>query len=269
MKAKKSFGQHFLHREDIAQKICDSVKVDTGRILEVGPGKGVLTKYLLQKDFELKCVEADSDMVHYLHEYYADLHDKVIEMDFLKLKLDRVFDNSPFTLIGNFPYNISSQIVFRMLEYKELVPEMVGMFQKEMAVRIIAEHGNKDYGIISVLTQAYYEGKMLFSVPPTAFNPPPKVNSGVIKLVRREEPLIKGSYKIFRMIVKTSFNQRRKMLRNTLKPLVESQDILKDSFYDQRPEQLAVSDFVKMSESLEEHIFNHIKNIKNDNSGQA
>ena len=262
MKAKKSFGQHFLHREDLAQKICNAVQVDSGRILEVGPGKGVLTKYLLQNGFDFKCVEADTDMVHYLNEHYPELQDRIIEMDFLKLRLDQVFDNEPFTLIGNFPYNISSQIVFKMLEYKELVPEMVGMFQKEMAVRIIAEHGNKDYGIISVLTQAYYEGKMLFSVSPTAFNPPPKVNSGVIKLVRREEPLVKGSYKIFRMVVKTSFNQRRKMLRNTLKPLVESQEILKDPFFDQRPEQLSVIEFVKMSEMLEEHIVNHFKNIK-------
>ncbi len=262
MKAKKSFGQHFLHREDLAQKICNSVHVESGRILEVGPGKGVLTKYLIKSGFDFKCVEADADMVLYLNEHYPELQNSIIEMDFLKLKLDQVFEDLPFTLIGNFPYNISSQIVFKMLEYKEFVPEMVGMFQKEMAVRIIAEHGNKDYGIISVLTQAYYEGKMLFSVSPTAFNPPPKVNSGVIKLVRRQEPLVKGSYKIFRMIVKTSFNQRRKMLRNTLKPLVESQDVLKDSFYDQRPEQLSVKEFVRMSEVLEEHIVNHIKNIK-------
>ncbi len=259
MRAKKSFGQHFLHREDLAQKICNLAKVPSGRLLEVGPGMGVLTKYLLKNGFDLKTVEADHDMVNYLSSNYKDLEGKIIELDFLKLRLDQVFDGEEFTIIGNFPYNISSQIVFKMLEYKDHVPELVGMFQKEMAQRIIALHGSKDYGVISVLTQAYYEGEYAFSVGPSAFNPPPKVNSGVIKLSRREEPLVKNSYKIFRMIVKTTFNQRRKMLRNTLRGLVDNQEILNDSFFNRRPEQLSVVEFADLSVQLESELSEHMR----------
>lgn len=259
MRAKKSFGQHFLHREDLALKICNSATVPAGRILEIGPGKGVLSKYLIKNDYSYKAVEADNDMVSYLLENYSLLESKIIALDFLKLKLDQVFEGQQFTIIGNFPYNISSQIVFKILDYMEFVPEMVGMFQKEMAMRIVADHGSKDYGVISVLAQAYYEGKYLFSVGPSAFNPPPKVNSGVIRLSRREEPLVKNSYKIFRMIVKTTFNQRRKMLRNTLRSLVDNQDILNDSFFNRRPEQLSVTEFADLSVLLEKEISIHMR----------
>lgn len=259
MRAKKSFGQHFLHREDLALKICNLATVPSGRLLEVGPGMGVLTKYLLEKNYNLKMVEADHDMVDYLTKNYKDLEGKIIELDFLKLRLDQVFEGEEFSIIGNFPYNISSQIVFKMLEYKENVPELVGMFQKEMAQRIIALHGSKDYGVISVLTQAYYEGEYSFSVGPSAFNPPPKVNSGVIRLTRREQPLVKNSYKIFRMIVKTTFNQRRKMLRNTLRGLVENQEILNDTFFNRRPEQLSVVEFANLSVQLESELSEHMR----------
>lgn len=259
MRAKKSFGQHFLQREDLALKICNSATVPAGRILEVGPGTGVLSKYLAGNNYSYKAVEADDDMVSYLLQHYRSMEGKIIASDFLKLKLDQVFEEQEFSIIGNFPYNISSQIVFKMLEYKEFVPEMVGMFQKEMAMRIVAGHGSKDYGVISVLTQAYYEGEYLFSIGPSAFNPPPKVNSGVIRLVRREEPLVKNSYKIFRMIVKTTFNQRRKMLRNTLKGLIDNPDVLDDPVFSKRPEQLSVKEFADLSVRLENAISVHMK----------
>jgi 16S rRNA (adenine1518-N6/adenine1519-N6)-dimethyltransferase len=213
MRAKKSFGQHFLTNEDIARKIADSLALADGpnNVLEVGPGKGMLTKYLLEKDYALKCVEADTDMVDYLSVHYPVLHGKIISADFLKLDLGTVFDGQPFCIIGNFPYNISSQIVFKMVEYRPIVPQLVGMFQKEMAERIIAKPGGKDYGVISVLTQAFYEGKYLFSVGNRNFNPPPKVLSGVIRLLRKAEAL-GCDEALFRKVVKQAFSQRRKRL---------------------------------------------------------
>jgi len=176
LKAKKSFGQHFLNREDIAERIASSLKINDNvehPVLEVGPGKGMLTKYLLEKYPKLKVVEADEDMVNYLQKYYPQLENRILSGDFLKVDLGAVFEGQEFSLIGNFPYNISSQIVFHMIKFRAYVPEMVGMFQKEMADRIIAKPGGKDYGIISVLAQAYYEGKMLINVDRTCFSPPP------------------------------------------------------------------------------------------------
>lgn len=257
MQAKKSFGQHFLTNENIAQRIADSLVLDDGpaNVLEVGPGKAMLTKYLLEKDFNLKCVEADFDMVDYLNANYPALHGKIISQDFLKLDLGSVFpngagDGQPFCIIGNFPYNISSQIVFKMVEHRPLVPQLSGMFQKEMAQRIIATPGGKDYGVISVLTQAFYEGKYLFSVAPGNFNPPPKVQSGVIRLVRKEEEI--GCDEIlFRKVVKQAFSQRRKMLRNTLKPFFEGKpEALEEPFFTQRPEVLSVPQFVDLTNRI-------------------
>lgn len=255
MKAKKSFGQHFLNREEIAERIANSLTVNNELghpVLEVGPGKGMLTKYLLNQYPLLKVVEADVDMVNILHKYYPQLENRVISGDFLKVDLAAVFEGQSFSLIGNFPYNISSQIVFRMIKYRDIVPEMVGMFQKEMADRIIAKPGGKDYGIISVLAQAYYEGQTLFDVDKSCFTPPPKVQSAVIHLIRKENQDLGCDEGLFRQVVKTSFNQRRKMLRNTLKPLFpEGSTALEDVFFQKRPEQLSLADFVAVTRQVE------------------
>lgn len=256
MKAKKSFGQHFLNSPAIAQRIVEGLSYGESslNVLEVGPGKGVLTQFLLEKNCHFKAVEADKDMVEYLTTNYPQLEDRIIQEDFLKLPLDKVFEGREFSLIGNFPYNISSQIVFRMLKYKDLIPEMVGMFQKEVAERIIAPHGSKTYGVISVLTQAFYRGKYLFTVQAGSFSPPPKVLSGVIKLERIEQPALEGYEKTFSRVVKQAFSQRRKMLRNTMKTFLKDDPMLKDSFFDQRPEDLSVQDFIELSIQLHEKI---------------
>ncbi len=256
MKAKKSFGQHFLNSPHIAQRIVDSLSYGTesGNVLEVGPGKGVLTQFLLEKNCHFKAVEADRDMVDYLSATYPQLAGNLISEDFLKLPLDQVFDGQPFSLIGNFPYNISSQIVFRMLKYRDLVPEMVGMFQKEVAERIIAPHGSKTYGVISVLTQAYYSGKYLFTVQAGSFTPPPKVLSGVIRLERIEQTELEGYEKTFSRVVKQAFSQRRKMLRNTMKTFLKDDPLLRDAFFDQRPEALSVKDYIALTKQLHDKI---------------
>lgn len=254
MKAKKSFGQHFLINENLAESIAHSLKREEGikNVLEVGPGKGVLTKYLIEQDINLRVVEADRDMVQYLEKHYPELKDHIIFLDFLKLNMKKAFDNTPFYLIGNYPYNISSQIIFKMLKYMELIPEMVGMFQKELADRVIAPHGSKTYGVISVLTQAYYEGETIHKVSPGSFSPPPKVNSSVIRLRRKDDYENLGcDYKLFKRVVKQSFSQRRKMLRNTLKPLVLDKDILKDDYFNHRPEQLSVQDFIDLANRID------------------
>ena len=260
MKAKKSFGQHFLNREEIAERIANSLTINNELghpVLEVGPGKGMLTKYLLKQYPLLKVVEADMDMVNILHKYYPQLENRVISGDFLKVDLAAVFEGQSFSLIGNFPYNISSQIVFRMIKYRDIVPEMVGMFQKEMADRIIAKPGGKDYGVISVLAQAYYEGKTLFDVDKSCFTPPPKVQSSVIRLVRKENQDLGCDEGLFRQVVKTSFNQRRKMLRNTLKPLFpEGSTELEDEFFQKRPEQLSLAEFVAVTKMVARGIVN-------------
>ncbi len=254
-KAKKSFGQHFLNQEDVAQRIANSfVGIDAfDAILEVGPGKGVLTKYLVKLPFSFAAVEADADMVAYLGHYFPETKDKVILADFLKLPLENIFEGRPFGLIGNFPYNISSQILIKMLQYKERIPEMVGMFQKELAERVISGPGSKTYGVISVLVQAYYKCEYLFTVQPGSFSPPPKVKSGVIRLTRLEKQSLDCSEKLFRTVVKTAFQQRRKMLRNTMKSLLPDDDKLKDVFFNQRPEQLSVEDFVRLTQFIEEN----------------
>ena len=253
VRAKKSYGQHFLTNEDIARRIADAVNggrrvedVEKPCVLEVGPGQGFLTKYLLEKNIDLIVVEADHDMVDQLHLNYVQLHGKVIAEDFLKMDFDPIFPNKQFSIIGNFPYNISSQIVFKMLDHRERIPELVGMFQKEMAKRIIASPGGKDYGVISVLTQAYYEGEYLFSVGNENFNPPPKVQSGVIRLTRKEEA-IDCDRKLFKQIVKQAFSQRRKMLRNTLKPYFDSEEMMEDEYFKKRPEMLSVAEFMELT----------------------
>jgi 16S rRNA (adenine1518-N6/adenine1519-N6)-dimethyltransferase len=253
MKAKKSFGQHFLTNESIAKDIAYSLEM-TGivkNVLEIGPGKGVLTKYLAAQDTNLKVVEADKDMVQYLTSNKILDDEQIIFLDFLKLNMQKVFDGEPFLMIGNYPYNISSQILFKMVNSKELVPEMVGMFQKEVADRVVAPPGSKTYGVISVLVQAYYEGKTIIDVAPNSFSPPPKVQSSVIRLVRKENAVLPCDDRLFRNVVKTAFNQRRKMLRNTLKPLFGEESLMNDAYFTQRPEQLSVQDFVDITLKLE------------------
>jgi 16S rRNA (adenine1518-N6/adenine1519-N6)-dimethyltransferase len=257
MKAKKSFGQHFLIDENIGHEISQSLIVkDFGpRVLEIGPGKGFLTKYLVQNEaIELKAVEADTDMVDYLTKNNILEPSQIIFLDFLKLSLQKVFDGQQFSIIGNFPYNISSQILFKMVNHKELVPEMVGMFQKEVADRVVAPPGSKTYGVISVLVQAYYTGKTIIAVGPQCFNPPPKVNSSVIRLVRKDNLELGCDERLFRHVVKSAFGQRRKMLRNTLKPIVNDPTVLEDIYFNQRPEQLGVEQFVHITNLLEKHI---------------
>jgi len=253
LKAKKSFGQHFLHKDDIAQRIAASLSLPYERVLEVGPGKGMLTKHLTAPGRELVAVEADRDMVTYLETHFPPAGLRIVAADFLQLDLAAVFAGQPFALIGNFPYNISSQILFHMLEFRQLVPEMVGMFQKEVAVRIVSGPGNKDYGVISVLLQAFYEGKYLFSVDKSSFSPPPQVQSGVIRMLRKPEQTLPCGEALFRQVVKQTFGQRRKMLRNTLKPFFNVQpEILQEPFFLQRPEQLSVESFIELTQRIEE-----------------
>ncbi|MCO6464688.1 MAG: ribosomal RNA small subunit methyltransferase A [Saprospiraceae bacterium] len=262
MKAKKSFGQHFLKDEVIIEKIANSLLKTEGirNVLEIGPGKGVLTRQLGNQDINLKVVEADQDMVDYLIDRSVIGEQQIIFMDFLKLNLSRVFNGEPFYMIGNYPYNISSQILIKMINYKELVPEMVGMFQKEVADRVVAQPGTKTYGVISVLVQAYYEGTTILDVPPSAFIPPPKVNSSVIRLIRKKDYSLPCDERFFRNVVKTAFNQRRKMLRNTLKPLFGDVSLMDDPYFMQRPEQLSVQDFVNLTVRLTELQNNNYKN---------
>ena len=253
MKAKKSFGQHFLNNDSIAEKIASSLrhKDKDSNVLEVGPGKGVLTRHLLELEINLRAVEADRDMMAYLQQHYPEQKNRFIGADFLKLDLNTVFAGAAFALIGNYPYNISSQILFKMLEHKTLIPEMVGMFQKEVAQRIASKPGNKSYGVLSVLTQAFYHGEYLFSVTPGNFSPPPKVQSGVIRLTRHTDALQECSEKVLAQVVKAAFGQRRKMLRNSLKALLSDPEILKDDFFNQRPEQLSVRNFIELAQQVE------------------
>jgi 16S rRNA (adenine1518-N6/adenine1519-N6)-dimethyltransferase len=253
LKAKKSFGQHFLNRDDVAEQIAQSLLTVSShpRILEVGPGKGMLTRFLLRQPAALKVVEADRDMVAYLEKHFPQLHGNILSGDFLKTPLDQVFDGQPFCLIGNFPYNISSQILFHALRYQDLVPEIVGMFQKEMAERVVARPGSKTYGAISVLVQASYAGELLLGVDKSCFSPPPQVQSAVIRLLRKEHEEWACDERQFRRVVKQAFSQRRKMLRNSLKALVGDFPDLGDPFFQKRPEQLSLEEYKALTLRLQ------------------
>lgn len=255
MKAKKSYGQHFLKSSSLAKRIADSLVLDaTKHVLEVGPGKGILTQHLAQNDaIHFKAVEADPDMVRYLERHSILNSDRIIAEDFLKIRLKDVFDGQPFALIGNYPYNISSQIIFAMLDHIDLIPEMVGMFQKEVADRIVAPPGSKTYGIVSVLVQGYYRGSTLFDVTPDEFIPPPQVMSSVIRLERLEKHKVECNEKLFKSIVKQSFAQRRKMLRNTLKSYIQNTPLVEKTIFNQRPEQLGVDEFVYITNEIISH----------------
>lgn len=242
---KKSLGQHFLRDEQICLRIVEALQKDPlHQLVEVGPGGGALTKYLLDlKDIDFKAIELDAEKVAYLEHHYPAIRGRIIHESILDTPLP--FQSS-FTLVGNFPYNISSQILFRVLEWKDLVPVMVGMFQKEVAVRVASGPGSKDYGILSVLIQAFYEVEYLFDVPPGSFEPPPKVMSGVIRLRRRAVSPEMRTEKSFFALVKAAFNQRRKMLRNPLKPMFSEAE-LQDPIFTKRAEQLSVDDFAALT----------------------
>ena len=242
---KKSLGQHFLKDETICKKIVEAVcQSSFENLVEVGPGAGAITKYLIDiPNINFKAVELDNEKVTYLKLAFPLLLDKIIHKDFLQTTVP--FENE-FTIVGNFPYNISTEILFKVLDWKTQVPTVIGMFQKEVAERVAANHGNKSYGIISVLVQAYYDVEYLFDVPPTSFNPPPKVNSGVIRLTRKEKPLEFSSHKKFVALVKAAFNQRRKMLRNPVKGMFEPA-VLQEAIFTKRAEQLSIQDFADLT----------------------
>ncbi len=252
VRAKKHLGQHFLHDEHIAEKIGDTLTLrGYKKVLEIGPGMGVLTKYLVKKPLEVTAMELDYDSVAYLKENYALTNLHIVEADFLKYDLSQLFGDSPFAIIGNFPYNISTQIVFKMLEWRNQVPEFSGMFQKEVAQRICEQKGSKVYGILSVLVQAFYDAEYLFTVKPGVFNPPPKVESGVLRLIRKEDYSLPCDEGLFYKTVKTAFQQRRKTLRNSLKTFNLSEKLKEDAIFALRPEQLSVSDFITLTQKLE------------------
>ncbi|MDX8552207.1 16S rRNA (adenine(1518)-N(6)/adenine(1519)-N(6))-dimethyltransferase RsmA [Tenacibaculum sp. 1B UA] len=260
VRAKKHLGQHFLNDENIAKKIADTLTENGyNNVLEIGPGMGVLTKYLLEKKTKVTVMELDSESVTYLQETFPVEHIKlntskekftIIEGDFLKKNFTEIFDKQQVAIIGNFPYNISSQIVFKAIENREFVPEFSGMFQKEVAQRIAEKEGSKTYGILSVLTQAFYDAEYLFTVPPSVFNPPPKVDSGVIRLTRKENYTLPVDEKLFFRVVKTAFNQRRKMLRSSLKSFNLSDTLKEDPIFAMRPEQLSVQKFIELTQKI-------------------
>lgn len=268
VRPKKQLGQHFLTDQDIARRIADTVDACPALpILEVGPGMGVLTQYLLPKGRPVKVVEIDTESVAYLKENMPQLGENILGDDFLRMPLDQVFGGQPFVLTGNYPYNISSQIFFRMLEYRDLIPCCTGMIQREVAQRMAAGPGSRTYGILSVLLQAWYSVEYLFTVDEHVFCPPPKVKSAVIRLTRNEVSSLPCNELLFRRVVKTTFNQRRKTLRNNIRPLLvqidneqrekgmqpkDHTEWLGQELFQKRPEQLSVQDFISLTLSLQQ-----------------
>lgn len=268
VRPKKQLGQHFLTDQDVACRIADTVDACPALpILEVGPGMGVLTQYLLPKGRPVKVVEIDTESVAYLKENMPQLGENILVDDFLRMPLDQVFGGQPFVLTGNYPYNISSQIFFRMLEYRDLIPCCTGMIQREVAQRMAAGPGSRTYGILSVLLQAWYSVEYLFTVDEHVFCPPPKVKSAVIRLTRNEVSSLPCNEVLFRRVVKTTFNQRRKTLRNNIRPLLAQIDNeqrekgmqpkdhtewLAQELFQKRPEQLSVQDFISLTLSLQQ-----------------
>lgn len=268
VRPKKQLGQHFLTDQDVACRIADTVDACPSLpILEVGPGMGVLTQYLLPKGRPVKVVEIDTESVAYLKENMPQLGENILGDDFLRMPLDQVFGGQPFVLTGNYPYNISSQIFFRMLEYRDLIPCCTGMIQREVAQRMAAGPGSRTYGILSVLLQAWYSVEYLFTVDEHVFCPPPKVKSAVIRLTRNEVSSLPCNEVLFRRVVKTTFNQRRKTLRNNIRPLLAQIDNeqrekgmqpkdhtewLAQELFQKRPEQLSVQDFISLTLSLQQ-----------------
>lgn len=253
VRPKKSLGQHFLKDLQIAQRIADTVDACPQLpILEVGPGMGVLTQFLIPKKRNLKVVELDMESVEFLQEHFPEIEDKIIANDFLKMDLNEIFDGKPFVLTGNYPYNISSQIFFKMLEYKDLIPCCTGMIQKEVAERIAATPGHKSNGILSILIQAWYDVEYLFTADEHVFNPPPKVKSAVIRMTRNDKNELGCNEKLFKQIVKATFNQRRKQMRNSIQTILpKDHPFSNDPIFNLRPEQLSVHEFIDLTNRVE------------------
>lgn len=254
VKAKKHLGQHFLNDEKIALNIVEGLNSPIKKVFEIGPGMGVLTKYLIQnKEIDLSVIEIDTESVAYLNENYPQLAGKIISGDFLKMDFTE-FGDEPFNIIGNFPYNISSQIFFKVLEHREQIPQIVGMLQKEVAERLASPPGSKVYGILSVFLQAYYNVEYLFTVDEHVFTPPPKVKSGVIRVTRNDVKKLNCDEKLFFKVVKASFNQRRKTISNSLKAIPFNRDHIKElDLFTKRPEQLSVEQFVELTNFVEKY----------------
>ena len=260
VKAKKHLGQHFLKDESVAFEIANTLSLNGyTNVIEIGPGTGVLTKHLLAQEMNLVALDLDTESIEYLNTSFPLEHPelqqrkgsfKVIEADFLTYNIPELFAKEQFAITGNFPYNISTQIVFKMLEMRELVPEFTGMFQKEVAERICSKEGSKAYGILSVLVQTFYNAEYLFTVEPDVFNPPPKVQSGVLRLVRKENLTIDFKVPMLYRVVKAAFGLRRKTLRNSLKTFAISDNLKEDVIFDKRPEQLAVADFITLTKKI-------------------
>lgn len=251
VKAKKHLGQHFLADQNIARKIVGSLSPENTNVLEVGPGMGILTQYLFENHtLNTIALDIDNESIDYLKSHYPAFEKNIINADFLKSDISSMFAGQPFVVVGNFPYNISSQIFFKVLENKHLVPEVVGMVQKEVAERMAASSGNKTYGILSVLIQAYYSVEYLFTVHEHVFKPPPKVKSAVIRLTRKQNDSLGCNEALFKTVVKTLFNQRRKMIRNSVRPLIKEVGF-SHPFLEKRPEQLSVEDFVEFTNVVE------------------
>ena len=254
MKTKKKYGQHFLINVGIKEKIVQAIKdniPEKENLLEVGPGEGVLTKYLIEEDYKLKVVEIDPDMIAILNRDIPDLKaEQIISGDIIKMNSRSFYGEEIFHLVGNFPYNVSSQLLFLMYENKTQIPTMIGMFQKEVADRVVAPPGSKTYGILSVLLQAFYDCKRLFLVSRGSFNPPPKVDSAVILLQRNKVDKLECDEVLFKRVVKMAFSQRRKMLRNTLKSLL-NEELQGKEIYTKRPEHLTVQDFINITIDIE------------------
>ena len=253
VKPKKALGQHFLKDLQIAERIADTLSdYKQLPVLEIGPGMGVLTQFLLEKGHDLTVVELDLESVDYLEQNFPALEGKILAEDFLRLDLSKLFSGQ-FCVIGNYPYNISSQIFFKMLENKDIIPCCTGMIQKEVAERIAAGPGSKTYGILSVLIQAWYKVEYLFTVSEHVFNPPPKVKSAVIRMTRNDTKELGCDEKLFKQVVKTTFNQRRKTLRNSIKPILGKDcPLTEDALFNKRPEQLSVEEFISLTNQVEE-----------------
>lgn len=251
VKPKKHLGQHFLKDVSIAKKIADTLTLEGYDIvLEIGPGMGVLTDYIIQKPIETHLIEVDDESVTYLKVHYPQLAYRIYQEDVLKCDFSKLFGNKPFAMIGNYPYNISSQIVFKMLNFRQQIPEFSGMFQKEVAQRICEQPGCKTYGILSVLVQAFYKAEYLFTVPPSVFNPPPRVDSGVLRLTRKSNIKLTCDETLFFSVVKMAFQQRRKTLRNSLKALNLSDNLKANAIFDKRPEQVSVQSFIELTSAI-------------------
>ena len=265
VRPKKNLGQHFLTDLSIAKRIADTVDACPDLpVLEVGPGMGVMTQYLVEKPRPLKVVEIDRESVAWLNEHFARLRDNIIGDDFLRMDLRTLFDGQQFVLTGNYPYDISSQIFFKMIDNRDLIPCCTGMIQREVALRIASAPGSKEYGILSVLIQAWYSVEYLFTVEPGVFNPPPKVQSAVIRMTRNDVKQLGCDEQLFRRVVKTTFNQRRKMLRVSLRQIFDanhpvSPDFYQDDMMTRRPEQLSIAEFVELTNKVEKALCTNTK----------